>query len=337
LLLPPKTLLLAVGFPRCDPEDFRDIAQRIGRLAVLGVRPRHASSALGYIVPGAALDGLPRIARVSRFVEKPEAEIAASLVSSGALWNAGIVVARTDIIIAAIRKHEPDVLIAVERSLIKGASETDEIQLTQADFAAAPRISFDNAVLERHEFVAVTALDAMWRDVGTWAEVADLYPADGDGNRKNGRVQLTSSHNSFVLSPHRLTLGIGLDDLIVVDTPDALLIANRNNLGLVREAVEAMDAASRLHVEIGNEQLVTKFVMMGDGEVKFCQPHTNHSRYWIVLQGIVRLTSKGNSSTYGANESFYVPPGVSHTIANEGSPPCQLMEIHLIANNVGQV
>ena len=211
----------------------------------------------------------------------------------------------------------------------------DEVHLNQADFAAAPRISFDKAVLERHEAVAVTALDAMWRDVGTWAEVAELYPADGDGNRQEGRVQLSSSHNSFVFSPHRLTVGIGLKDLIVVDTPDALLIVNRNELGLVREAVEAMTAASWLNAEDGDEQIVTKFVGLGDGEVTIRQPHTNHSRFWIVLQGIVRLTVKGQSSIYGTNESFYVPPGVFHTIGNADSPHSELIEIHIIAHKKG--
>jgi len=222
-------------------------------LVILGVKPRHASSALGYIVPGVELDGLPLITRVSRFVEKPDPEIAASLVSTGALWNAGIVVARAEGVIAAMRMHEPDVLEAVERSLANGRVETNEIQLNQADFAAAPRISFEKAVLERHEAVAVTTLVAMWRDVGTWAEVAELYPADTDGNRQTGRVKLSFSQNSFVFSQHRLTVGIGLKDLIVVDTPDGLLVANRNELGLVLEALEAMSALSLPEVAQGDE------------------------------------------------------------------------------------
>jgi mannose-1-phosphate guanylyltransferase len=248
----PKAIIVALPADHVI-EDGKAFAASVARavaaaekewLVILGVKPRHASSALGYIVPGAALDDLPQVRRVSRFVEKPEPEIAASLVSTDAFWNAGIVVARAEAVIAALRKHEPAVLKAVEHSLANGQNGADEIQLNRTEFSAAPSISFDKAVLERHEAVAVTALDAMWRDVGTWAEVAELYPADGDGNRLSGRVQLSASHNSFVLSPHRLTVGIGLQDLIVIDTPDALLIANRNELGLLREAVEAMTAAS---------------------------------------------------------------------------------------------
>jgi mannose-1-phosphate guanylyltransferase/mannose-6-phosphate isomerase len=300
-------------------------------LAILGVRPRHASSALGYIVPGAGLDGLPEVQRVNRFVEKPEGENAASLVSSGALWNAGIVVARAGAVVAAMRKHEPAVLEAVERSLATGAGEFNDVLLNADDFAAAPRISFDKAVLERHEAVAVTALDAAWRDVGTWAEVAELYPADANGNQQSGRVRLSSSRNSFVLSPHRLTVGIGLEDLIAVDTPDALLILNRNRLGLLREAVEALTPDSYPGVSSVDEQLSVKKILLRRSEISIRQPHRDHSRYWIILEGSVRLTIKNVSSIHLANQCFQVSPGVFHTIGNLNSAPAELIEIHLIA------
>jgi mannose-1-phosphate guanylyltransferase/mannose-6-phosphate isomerase len=304
-----------------------------GWLTILGIRPRHASSAVGYIMPGAAIDGLPQITRVSRFIEKPEPEMAESLIATGALWNAGIVVARAGTVIEAVRKHEPAVLEAVERSLAGSRSETGDVHLGQSEFAAAPRISFDKAVLERHEAVAVTTFAAIWRDVGTWAEVAELYPADADGNRQGGRVHLSSARDSFVLSPHRLTVGIGLTDLVVVDTPDALLIANRNDLGLVREVVEAMTAARYQEVAAGDEQVKTKWIEMGDSEISIRQPHRNHSRYWIVLQGKVRLTVRGESSIYAMNESFHVPPGTFHTIGNADAAPLNMIEIHVGATD----
>jgi mannose-1-phosphate guanylyltransferase/mannose-6-phosphate isomerase len=226
-----------------------------GWLTILGVRPRHASSALGYIMPGALIDGLPLVTRVSRFMEKPEPQIAEGLIETGALWNAGIVVARADAVIEAMRKHEPAVLEAIEHSLVNGRNGADVVQLGQADFSAAPRISFDKAVLERHETVAVTVLDAMWRDVGTWEEVAELYLADIDGNRKIGKVHLSSSCNSFVLSPHRLTVGIGLADLFVVDTPDVLLIVNHKDIRLVRDVVEAMTTTGYPQVAAGAQRV----------------------------------------------------------------------------------
>jgi mannose-1-phosphate guanylyltransferase/mannose-6-phosphate isomerase len=299
-------------------------------LAILGVRPRHASSSLGYIVPGVALDGLPLISRVSRFVEKPEPEIAASLVSTGALWNAGIVVARADAVIDAMRKHEPAVLAAVERSLKTGGSEVDYVQLNANNFAKAPNISFDMAVLERHEAIAVTALDAMWRDVGTWTEVAEIHPADGDGNRKAGRADLLSSRDTFVFSPNRLTVGIGLADLIVVDTPDALLIANRNDLGLMRDVVEAMTAGSYPEVAAGDDRTSTKRVSIGAGETIHGEPHADSFRYWIVLDGKVTVDIDNETSVYGTNESFHVPPGKSANIENAQSSPACLIEVRVV-------
>lgn len=304
-------------------------AAEIGWLTVLGVRPRHASSALGYIVPAAALDGVPQVNRVSRFVEKPEPDFAESLVAAGALWNAGIVVARADTVIEAMRKHEPAVLEAVERSLAAGGGEAGDVQLGAKDFAAAPRISFDKAVLERHEAVAVTALDAKWRDVGTWAEVAELYPADGEGNRKTGRVHLSSSRDTFVFSPNRLIVGIGLKDLVVVDTPDALLIANRNDLGLVREAVEAMAANSYPEVAIGDDKVSTKRISIGGGETLHGKPHPNSFRYWIVLQGNVTFSNGRQKSAYGVNESFYAPPNIAYVVVNSSLEPANLIELQV--------
>lgn len=224
-------------------------------LTILGVKPRHASSALGYIVPGAVIDGLPQVYRVEKFVEKPDEDMAANLVSRGALWNAGMVVARAEAVVRAIREHEPDLLEVLERSLANSRTEADQVSLIHADFLGVPRISFDKAVLERHAAVAVTSLDANWRDVGTWAEVAELYTADVEGNRKVGRVSLTSTRNTFVFSTNRPIVGIGLEDLVVVDTPDALLILHRNEIGLLSEAVEAFSIGSYEEVDSRQDQM----------------------------------------------------------------------------------
>ena len=303
-----------------------------GWLTILGVKPRHASSALGYIMPAAAIDGLPQVHRVGRFIEKPQREIAESLVAAGALWNAGIVVARADTVIDAMRENEPAVLEAVERSLQTGGNKADDVQLNAREFAAAPSISFDKAVLERHEAVAVVALDAVWRDVGTWAEVAELYPADGDGNRDMGGVHLVSSRDTFVFSPHRLTVGIGLTDLVVVDTPDALLIAKRDELGRLRGVVEdAMAAGSFPEIGAAKQQFNGKMIKLRASEISIRQPHVDYARYWIVLQGSVRLTVKGQSSIHGRNESFHVPSGVFHTLGNMDSELATLIEIQVVA------
>jgi mannose-1-phosphate guanylyltransferase/mannose-6-phosphate isomerase len=308
-----------------------------GWLTILGLRPRHASTALGYIVPAAAIDGMSEIHRVSRFVEKPDAKSAGNLIAAGALWNAGIVVARADTVIDAMRKHEPAVLAAVERSLEAGAVMGDDLRLDAGAFAAAPRISFDKAVLERHDAVAVTALDAIWRDIGTWAEVAELYSADEDGNRQNGRVNLSHSHGSFVFSPHRLTVGIGLKGLVVVDTEDALLIANRDDLWSLPDAVQSIASGLYREEVADNPDFSIKQIVLHLSEKSIRQPHRDSTRYWIVLEGSVRLTVKGKSSIYLKNESFHVPPGLFHTLGAMDSEPVKLIEIQVVAKRASDV
>lgn len=311
----------------------------------MGVRPRRASAGLGYIIPDAGIDGLPHVSRVKRFIEKPTAEAAQGLIESGALWNAGIVVAHADQVIAATRRHEPAVLGAVELSLANGRIGVDKVHLGSNGITSAPRISFNKAVLERHDAVAITPLTTMWRDVGTWAEVADLYDADMDGNRHTGRVHLSASRNSFVFSPHRLTVGIGLNDLIVVDTPDALLVANRHDLGLMRDVVGALARASYPEVAAGVRSVSSDSppskvvsdkatralrIALGSGETTHREPHRDVSRHWIVLQGTVQVKVGNQSSSRGPNQSFHVPPGKSHTISNTGSAPASLIEVHLM-------
>ena len=314
-----------------------------GWITVLGVKPRHPSSAFGYIIPDAAIEGLPQVSRVNQFIEKPLPEVARSLIDTGALWNAGIVVARADQIIAVMRKHEPSILAAVERSLKAGESGADGLRLERRAFATAPSISFDKAVLEWHDAVAVTALDALWRDVGTWEEVAELFAADTDGNRHRGRVHLSSSRNVFVFSPHRLAVGLGLTDLVIVDTPDVLFVANRDDLGRVREVVEDLSDAHFPEVTARDLRLTrngnaaldgasrpiqTTRLALSPGEILDREPHHDRVRYWIVLAGSVQVTSEGAVSTYGVNQSFHVLPGIAHQLANVEAIEAELIEVH---------
>jgi mannose-1-phosphate guanylyltransferase/mannose-6-phosphate isomerase len=317
-----------------------------GWLTILGVTPRHPSTGLGYIVPAEAIDLLPQVYRVGRFVEKPKADMAGDLIAAGALWNAGIVVARADAVIGAVRKHAPALLKAVERSLESGADKVDEVQLDAKAFSAAPRISFDNAILERHERVAVVALDTTWRDVGTWLEVAELYPADENGNRQTGRVQLSSSQNSFVFSPDRLTVGIGLNDLAVVSTKDALLIANRNELGQLRDIVEALPSTAGTEVaadrtvrsmdqtksSIADQASSPLRITLGVGEIISREPPRDVWYFWIVLQGTVQVTGGEHLKIYDAKQSFSAGPGISHLLTNLGASPAKLIEAHVLVS-----
>lgn len=307
-------------------------------LVVLGVKPRHASAALGYILPDKALESMPGVLTVERFVEKPTTHFAFSLIERGALWNAGVVIAKAKAIIDALRKHEPAVLDAVERSLPTDYPDSGDIHLSRAAFSRAPQLSFDKAVLERHGAVAVTTLDAMWRDVGTWGEVAELYPEDADGNRCRGRALLTSSHNSFAFSPHRLTVGIGLTDVVIIDTQDALLVANLAELGRIREVVETMGAENLPEVRAGRAATLdassvsqTNFeireILLGSGEVLNCLPHGDAARHWLVLEGSVETTLGEDASICFENQCVHVPPHTPLRLTGRSGTPAKLIEV----------
>ena len=295
-------------------------------LTILGVKPRHASSALGYIVPGARVDGMPEVHRVGRFIEKPEPAVAESVIAGGALWNAGIVVARADTVIEVMRRHEPKVLSAVETAFDAGENRGGDVYLDLFSFNSAPNISFDKAVLERHEGVAVTPLEGNWRDVGTWAEVAELYPADTEGNRQSGQVFLSSSKSSWVLSPNRLTVGIGLRDLVVVDTHDALLIANRGDLEKLREVVENL-AGQYPEAAHASNALTARIIVLKPDESLRCEPDYRTTRHWIVKQGPVTLTVGKETSIQLTNKSLFGTPGISYTFYNSGKNAVHLIEV----------
>lgn len=310
-------------------------------LVVLGVTPRHAAAGFGYILPGASLEGFHHVMRVEKFIEKPSEESARDLIERGALWNAGIVVARASEVVKAIEQHAPAVLAAVEKSLAANSGDMEMVRLAVEEFAASPSVSFDRAVLEKSAAVAVAALPSMWRDVGTWDAVAELFGGDMDGNRHRGRVRLSASTDSFVFSPHRLVVGLGLKDLVVVDTPDALLIANRHHLDDVRGVVAAM--AGDHFPEVGGNDLQEyseareaaaggiemRRIALSAGQSEICVPQRDVTRYWIVLMGTVEVTIDKFASTFTAHQSFYVTPGHACRFTNGEALPAKLLEVRL--------
>ena len=310
-------------------------------IAVLGVTPRHAADGFGYILPGASLEGVPHVACVKQFIEKPSEEEALALIERGALWNAGIVVARASAVIEALGRHAPDVLAAVEKSLKPKDINGNEVGLEADAFAAAPSISFDKAVLEKFSAVVVAQLAAMWRDVGTWDAAAELFGGDLEGNRHHGRVRLAASTGNFVFSPHRLMVGLGLKGLVVVDTPDALLIASRHSLGDLRDVVAAM--AGDHYPEVGVKDLLTnseagnaavsgiamRQILLKPGERRRCHPLRAAERYWIVLEGTIEVTMREASSSYGAHQSFHLAPGQACRFVNGAAGPAKLLELRI--------
>jgi len=311
-----------------------------GWITILGVVPSAPSSAFGYIVRGDGLgeDG----SRVARFVEKPAGDLAGQLIKQGALWNAGMVVARASDVIDALRMHEPTVLDVVETALDADLAQP-EYNLDALAFETAPKISFDHAVLERHARVAVVPLQASWRDVGTWGEVAALHDADEDGNRIVGDVHIIEGKGNFVRSADRRVVALGVKDLVIVDSPDALLVAAHEKLPALSKVIQDLPHEARAlpdtsKAEWGHVQEILedgsshiRRFAVSFGEATAPALHDEASGHWVVVAGRGVATIGARTCGLGAGETVHLPAGQPRWIANTGADTLEVIEILLRA------
>jgi mannose-1-phosphate guanylyltransferase/mannose-6-phosphate isomerase len=312
-----------------------------GWITILGVPPSYGATSFGYIKPSKPIKSASA-RKVARFIEKPNERIAREYLRKGYLWNSGMVVARADVIIEALARHVPNVLSAC-RAAVSGASEEyGHINLQREAFLACESISFDHAVLEKHDRVAVVDFTVEWSDVGNWAELAKLYPQDLVANRSTGQAKIASCQGTFIHSPDRLTVALGLRDIVVVDTPDALLVAERSKLDGLKDVVSEMTAAGRAEV-IGHRRVArpwgsyesvdrgenyqVKRITVKPGGVLSLQYHHHRSEHWVIVKGTALVTCDERRFTLKPNESTYIPQGSVHRLENPGSEPLELIEV----------
>jgi mannose-1-phosphate guanylyltransferase/mannose-6-phosphate isomerase len=219
----------------------------VGRLVTFGVVPTAPETGYGYIEKGPALDGAYRVAQ---FVEKPNAAIAANYIASGRyLWNSGMFVFRASRFLEELGLHRPDMLADVRGASARSAREDGTIQIDEESFAAVNGDSIDYAVMEQTADAVVVPLDAGWNDIGTWAALWDIADTDDDDNVLIGDVVVVDTSGSYVRSTSRLVTVVGLDDVVVVETPDAILVSSREHAQQVRRIVEYLEANERPEVE----------------------------------------------------------------------------------------
>jgi mannose-1-phosphate guanylyltransferase/mannose-6-phosphate isomerase len=317
-------------------------AAAAGWIAILGVTPSHAATSFGYIRPGKPIENAGSARKVDRFVEKPDEQTALQYVRDGYRWNSGMVVGRVDVIIDALARHVPDVLAACRTALSGATEEYGHISLEPDAFLACESISFDHAVLEKDDRVAVVDLDGEWSDVGNWTELAKLYPQDAQLNRSVGQAEMRSCEEVLVHSPERLTVALGLRNLVIVDTADALLVADRSKLDDLKGVVGELAAAGRVEVAShrrvarpwgsyeaidrgGNYQV--KRITVKPGGALSLQYHHHRAEHWVVVKGRARVTCAERQFDLNENESTYIPKGAVHRLENPGSEPLQLIEV----------
>jgi mannose-1-phosphate guanylyltransferase len=316
-----------------------------GRLVTFGIVPTRPETGFGYVECGDTIAGLPGH-NVERFVEKPSLMRAEEYVASGRfLWNSGMFCFTAGCLLDACTAHAPDVLAAVRATwkALGGLAAGDEmLEIEPAVFESMPDISIDYAVMERASNVAVVPASFGWSDIGSWGAVSELTPADSAGNRVLGETVIVDSYDTYIHAENRLVATVGVDGLVIVDTPDALLVANRHRLQEVKDIVAQLKArgheAYKLHRTVVRPWGSYTVLQEGEGfkikriEVKpkqalSLQMHHHRSEHWVVVSGMARVVNGLHDLTLNANESTFIPAGHQHRLVNEGSEMLVLIEV----------
>ncbi|MDR2876540.1 MAG: mannose-1-phosphate guanylyltransferase/mannose-6-phosphate isomerase [Chromatiales bacterium] len=323
-----------------------------GFVVTFGIVPTRPETGYGYIRKGHALgNSVTPVSFVDRFVEKPDAATAEAWFASGEyLWNSGIFIVTPAVWLSAVERLRPDMLAAVRRAWEQGTRDGDFFRAERAAFSACPSDSIDYAVMEPLTATteegapraAVIPLDAGWSDLGAWSSLWEALPRDADGNALRGDVAVHDSRNSLLLAEHRLVAGIGLDDIIVVETADAVLVVHKNHAEDVKRLVARLKAEGRsehqLHRRVqrpwGNYEGIdhgarfqVKRITVKPGASLSLQMHHHRAEHWVVVSGAAQVVRGDETFLLRENESTYIPAGVRHRLVNPGTIALEIIEI----------
>ncbi|MCX7174810.1 MAG: mannose-1-phosphate guanylyltransferase/mannose-6-phosphate isomerase [Proteobacteria bacterium] len=331
-------------------------AAMTGRLVTFGIRPSSPESGYGYIEfdpsaesgAGGGTGAYPAL----RFVEKPSPEIARQYLASGRyLWNAGMFCFTAGTMLAEFRRHAPELLDAVQQTLASSvATEGDGLAALALDgtsFANVPDISIDYAVMEKSGNVMVVPCEIGWSDIGSWSALAGLQEPDAQGNRLDGKSNgaiLENVANCYIRSSERIVGAVGVADLVIVDTPDALLVAHRDHVQDVRKIVDRLKVAGNetykhhrtTHrpwgtytiLEEGSRYKIKRIVVKPNASLSL-QKHHHRSEHWVVVSGSALVVNGDQETLVRSNESAYIPIGAKHRLVNPGVIDCVMIEVQV--------
>jgi len=306
-----------------------------GKIVAFGVPPLSPETGYGYI--------RARGDYLEAFVEKPDAATAAEYLASGQyLWNAGIFAVRASVWLDAIGEFRPDIFKACERAYRQGKRDGAFYRVDAAAFAECPSDSIDYAVMEKTTDAMVVRLEAGWSDVGAWDALWDIEAKNADGNVIHGDVHAVDTHNALLISQHRLLACVGLDDVVVIETADAVMVARKDKAQAIGPLVAKLKAAGRAEclahrkvhrpwgsydgIESG-ERFQVKRIVVDPGASLSLQMHYHRAEHWIVVRGTARVTRGEETFLLTENESTYIPPGTRHRLENPGKMPLELIEV----------
>jgi mannose-1-phosphate guanylyltransferase/mannose-6-phosphate isomerase len=322
-------------------------AAQAGYIATFGVCPTFPSTAYGYIKQGTQLkfssDISSMIFSVESFVEKPLAVKAEEMLLSGSyLWNSGIFLCQAATLIDALSKHAPDILGSCSQAMQSCQVDGAFIRPNKDVFLSCRSESIDYAVMEHFDKVAVIPFLGAWSDVGSWNAVAALSPSDEVGNRINGQGLAVHSRNTYINAPHRPVVALGTSDLVIVDTPDAVLVASVEKVECVKDVVAQLKREGRaqavMHrrvarpwgwydsIDVG-ERFQVKRIAVKSGASLSLQMHRHRAEHWIVVKGTAKVTNGDAVFFLEENQSTYIPIGAKHRLENPGKTDLEMIEV----------
>jgi mannose-1-phosphate guanylyltransferase len=345
----PLLLVLAADHVIRDPAAFHHAVRtaiplaEIGHLVTFGIVPSKAETGYGYIRRGDPVT--PGACRVAAFAEKPDPETAKRyVVSQEYLWNSGMFLFRASRYLEELRLHRPDILEACQAAMARPKTDKDFIRVDEQAFRTCPADSIDYAVMEKTDAAVVVPMDAGWSDIGAFAALWEILPQDTDGNIFRGDVMAFDSRRNLVMAENALVATVGLEDMVVVQTKDAVLVAPRDRVQEVKRIVAALQAANRTEHQIHRQvyrpwghydsvdtgaRYQVKRITVTPGAKLSVQMHHHRSEHWIVVSGTARVTIDGQERLLTENESIYLPVGSVHSLENPGKIPLELIEVQV--------
>ncbi len=317
-------------------------AVALGRLVTFGIVPDSPHTGYGYIQRSEALEGTTA-RQVARFVEKPDASTAAKFLAGGDyFWNSGMFLFSARQFVEELGRLRPDILAACEKALVAGEHDLDFCRLDKAAFADCPSDSIDYAVMEKTANAAVVPADIGWNDIGAWSALWDVGRKDADGNVVRGDVYLDGVKSSYVRAETRMVAALGVENLLIVETPDAVLVADKSKAQDVKKVVDYLKKSGRTEHEFHTrvfrpwgwyegidmgERFQVKRIMVKPGHKLSLQMHHHRAEHWIVVSGTARVTRDGVEELLSENQSTYIPLGTTHRLENPGKVPLHLIEV----------
>lgn len=307
-----------------------------GLLVLFGVVPTSPETGYGYIRRGNGN-------KVAAFVEKPDIAAAQQYVTSGEyLWNSGMFLMRASIWLEEMARYAPDVLQACTSAYVDSRHDGYFHRIQREPFLGCRQLSIDHAVMEKTDRAAVVPLDAGWSDIGAWSALWSESARDADGNVVRGDVYAHDTRNTLMIAQHRLLGVVGVEDAIIVETPDAVLVTRKDRAQEVREIVQRLKAEKRpehqLHRRVhrpwgsyegvdAGERFQVKRLVIRPGASLSLQLHRHRAEHWVVVKGTARVTREHEVFTLTENQSTYIPPGVRHRLENPGRDPLEIIEV----------